>query len=88
MSRADVPDAWYSLSSRLGAVRAVMAAVDWATPVGEDAQPVLRELEMMGQLVSAADELLRLCDADCEALEMAFLGKPAEANFPLPGDQR
>lgn len=88
MSRADVPEALYSLASRLGAVRAVVYSVDQAMPAGEAAKPVLRELETVGRLMVAANELLQLCDADCEALEMAFLEKPADPNRPPPGDPR
>lgn len=87
MSRADVPDVLYSLASRLGAVRAVVFSVDQAIPVGEAARPILRELETVGRLMVAADELLALCDADCEALEMAFLGKPEKKTSFSPRER-
>ena len=73
MSRANVPAAWYSLSARLGATAAVADAISAYIPCGEQCRPIMQELDSVGALTNAVEELLRLCREDCNRLERALL---------------
>ena len=75
MSRADVPGAWYDLSSRLSAAATVIGMIDSCMPCGDRAVPVMTHLNDIGNLATAADELLRLCMVDCERIERAILDR-------------
>ena len=73
MSRERVPGVWYDLSSRLSAALTVVDSIGLYMPCGAHAKPVMSQLDGMGNLAAAASEILRLCKADCEALEAALL---------------
>lgn len=77
MSRQHVPGAWHDLCGKLSAARSAIGAVDFYMPSTNLHADVIQDhLDSISDLAYAAFELLKLCKADCNALERALLDIP------------
>lgn len=71
--RSTFPDAWYDVSSRLAAARAVAACIFDRIPCGDRARPVMDELGAIGDLAQAVVDLLDLARRDNARVEEQIL---------------
>ena len=71
-----VPGAWYDLSARVSAARAVVSCMLEALPQGEAARPVMDNVNHSANLAAAAIDLLELCERDVERLERELKTPP------------
>lgn len=71
--RNNVPGAWYDLSGRLAAARAVARQIINCMPAGQRALPVMPELDEICNLSCAVTDLLDLAIRDHEELESQLL---------------
>ena len=65
----EVPNAWYDLSGRLDAARAVSGATLDYLPCGDRAGPIMDQVNNLGNLIAALNDLLDLAIADAERIE-------------------
>lgn len=73
-----VPPAWYELVSHLSGARAVSGAILDYLPGGETARPILDQIDNIGNLVGAVNDLLDLAEADAENLELQLKASATE----------
>lgn len=66
----EVPNAWYDLSGRLDAARAVSGVALDYLPMGERAAPLMDQVNHLGNLIAALNDLLDMCIADAERIEV------------------
>lgn len=71
--RLSVPGAWYDVSSRLAAARAVASCILEAIPCGDRAKPIYDELGRIGDLAQAVMDLLEICQRDNYLVEEQIL---------------
>ena len=71
--RLQVPGAWYDVSSRLSAARAVASCIIDSLPCGDHAKPILAEIDHLGNLAQAVIDLLDLCQRDNNLVEEQLL---------------
>lgn len=71
--RFSLPGAWYDVSSRLGAARAVATCIFDAMPYGDRAKPIYDELNRIGDLATAVIDLIDLCKRDNDRVEEQLL---------------
>lgn len=66
-----VPSAWYDLSARVSQARAVASCISGALPVRLDS---FVNIDHIGNLAGAVDDLLALAEQDVERLELQLKG--------------
>jgi hypothetical protein len=76
-----VPPAWYELSSHLSGARAVSGVILDYLPIGEAIRPIYDQINNLGNLVGAVNDLLDLAEADAQALEAQLKTSTAERRW-------
>lgn len=71
-----VPGAWYDLSGRLDAARAVAGCALDYLPVGDRAGPIRPQINHLGNLISAINDLLDMCITDANRIETELTRPP------------
>lgn len=71
--RLQVPGAWYDVSSRISAARAVASQIYNCIPCGDRAKPVMSNLDDIASLAGAVVDLLDLAQHDNNLVEEQIL---------------
>lgn len=78
--RLQVPGAWYDVSSRISAARAVARCIFDAMPCGDRAVPILDEINHIGNLAQAIVDLLDLAARDNDSVESDLMKGVSSCN--------
>ena len=70
MNLVDIPGALYDASARIGATRAVARCIAESLPCGEHVKPIMEEINHLGRLADAVNDLLGLLENDIEKIEI------------------